>query len=510
MEDRIGERPLAAAPSEAAPLPWRDLREWLALVDAHGMLQRIDKPVDPDEELAAITFMATRREGAPALLFQTLAGDCSGASVLANMLGSSKERYALAVGLDPGLSISELIAQTRTVMSRRLAPVHVPKAKAPVNEIVLRDNEIDLTAFPAPKFWPGDGGRYVGTGDITLTAQPGTGRINVGVYRQMLHGPRRVGLYCSPGKHGLLDREAWWARGEPCEVVAAYGVDPVLFMLGAQAFGAKESEFDVAGGVMGHPVELTEGEYVRLPIPANAELVIEGVLRVGDVEEEGPLGEFTGYYGRERSPQPVIDVKVLHCRRSPILTAALMAKFPSCEIGAYYAIMRSARILDDLERIGVPGVLGAYAHPAAASGWGIVIVSMQQQYAGHAAQVLALTAQCPAAAYYTKWIIAVDDDIDPTDFNEVMWALSTRCHPASDIDLLRNTWSTGLDPSQYAAEDRPYGSKALINACKPHRRLAQFPASTLLRREVYERVAARWAELGFSEPPPELTVFHRD
>ena len=138
----------------------------------------------------------------------------------------------------------------------------------------------------------------------------------------------------------------------------------------------------------------------------------------------------------------MIDVKVLHCRRSPILTAALMAKFPSCEIGAYYAIMRSARILDDLERIGVPGVLGAYAHPAAASGWGIVIVSMQQQYAGHAAQVLALTAQCPAAAYYTKWIIAVDDDIDPTDFNEVMWALSTRCHPATDIDLLRNTWST--------------------------------------------------------------------
>jgi 4-hydroxy-3-polyprenylbenzoate decarboxylase len=197
----------------------------------------------------------------------------------------------------------------------------------------------------------------------------------------MLHGPRRVGLYCSPGKHGLLDREAWWARGEPCEVVAAYGVDPVLFMLGAQAFGANESEFDVAGGIMGHAVELTDAEYVRLPIPANAELVIEGVLYPGDLEPEGPLGEFTGYYGRERSPQPVIEVKALHSRRSPILTAALMAKYPSCEIGTYYAIMRSARILDDLERIGVSGVLSAYAHPAAASGWGIVVVAMQQQYA---------------------------------------------------------------------------------------------------------------------------------
>jgi UbiD family decarboxylase len=511
MEERIVERPEPAAGTTGAPVVgWRDLREWLALIEANGLLRRIDKQVDPDEELAAITFMATRRGDAPALLFETFAGDRSGASVLTNMLGASKERYAIAVGLDPDLSVAELIRETRAIMNRRIAPVHVAKAQAPVNQIVLRENEIDLTAFPIPKFWPGDGGRYIGTGDITLTAQPETGRLNVGCYRQMLHGPRRVGLYCSPGKHGLLDREAWWARGEPCDVVAAYGIDPVLFMLGAQVFGAKESELDVAGGMMGRPVELTQAEYVRLPIPANAELVIEGVLHQGDVAPEGPLGEFTGYYGRERSPQPVIEVKALHSRRSPILTAALMAKYPSCEIGAYYAIMRSARILDDLERIGVPGVLSAYAHPAAASGWGIVVVSMQQQYAGHAAQVLALTAQCPAAAYYTKWIIAVDEDVDPTDFNEVLWALSTRCHPADDIDTLRNTWSTGLDPSQFEAEARPYGSKVLINACKPHRYLKQFPPSTLLRREVYERVAARWAELGFSEPAPKLNVFHKD
>ena len=511
MEHRIVERSDATAlTGNATPVGWRDLREWLSLIESNGLLQRINKPVDPDEELAAITFMATRRENAPALLFETLVGNQSGAKVLTNMLGSSKERYALAVGLAPDLSIRELIAQTRTIMNRRIAPLRISKTEASVNEIVLRESEIDLTAFPAPKFWPGDGGRYIGTGDITLTAQPDTDRINVGVYRQMLHGPRRVGLYCSPGKHGLLDREGWWARGKPCEVVAAYGVDPVLFMLGAQAFGARESEFDVAGGIMGRAVELTEGEFVGLPIPANAELVIEGVMYPGDVEPEGPLGEFTGYYGRERSPQPVIEVKALHSRRSPIITAALMAKYPSCEIGAYYAIMRSARILDDLERIGVPGVLAAYAHPAAASGWGIVVVSMQQQYAGHVAQVLALTAQCPAAAYYTKWIIAVDEDVDPTDFNEVMWALSTRCHPADDIDTLRNTWSTGLDPSQYLAEDRPYGSKVLIDACKPHRYLKQFPPSTLLRREVYDRVAARWAELGFAEPPPSLSVFHRD
>ena len=511
MEHRIADSAPPTAPAKDAPqVSWRDLREWIALIERNGELQRIGKPVDADEELAAITYMATRTEKTSALLFENIAGDRSGSRVLANMLGSSKERYALAVGLDPDLSIAEMIAESRTIMNRRIAPVRVPKSKAPVNEVVLTGDDIDLTAFPAPKFWPGDGGRYIGTGDITLTASPDTGRINVGCYRQMLHGPRRVGLYCSPGKHGLLDREAWWKQSKPCEVVAAYGVDPVLFMLAAQVFGSKESEFDVAGGMMGRGVELTDGEFVSLPIPALAELVIEGIVREGDVLPEGPLGEFTGYYGRERSPQPVIEVKALHHRKSPILTAALMAKYPSCEIGAYYAIMRSARILDDLERIGVPGVVGAYAHPAAASGWGIVVVSMQQQYAGHAAQVLALTAQGPAAAYYTKWIIAVDDDVDPTDFNEVLWALSTRCHPSEDIDILKKTWSTGLDPSQFEIERRPYGSKALIDACKPHRHLKSFPATTLLRRKVYERVAARWSELGFSNPPPRITTFHKD
>jgi 4-hydroxy-3-polyprenylbenzoate decarboxylase len=511
MEELAFERADGASyVANRAGVGWLDLRDWLDLVERAGYLRRIDGRVDPNEELAAVTYMATRAQDAPALLFENLEGDRFGARVLANMLGASKERYALAVGIDPGLPIADMIAATREIMKHRLAPVAIGKEAAPVNEIVLRGDEIDITALPAPRFWPGDGGAYIGTGDITFTRDPASGRINVGVYRQMVHGPRRIGLYCSPGKHGRLDREAWWAKGEPCEVVAAYGIDPVLFMVGAQAFGASQTELDVAGGIMGRPIELTAAEYVSLPIPAHAEIVIEGLLHPGDEEMEGPLGEFTGYYGNERSRQPVIEVKAVHCRRSPIVTAALMANYPSCEIGAYYAIMRSARILDDLQTIGVPGVVAAYSHPAAASGWGMVVVSLAQQYAGHVAQVLALTAQCPAAAYFTKWVIAVDDDIDPTDFNQVMWALSTRFHPAEDLDVLRNTWSTGLDPSRYPPELRPYGSKVLVDACKPHRFLAQFPQSTLLRRSTYERVAARWKELGLHGPPPRLNVFHAE
>ncbi len=486
---------------------WRDLREWLARVQAAGELHRIAAEVDTDEELAAITFLAARRERAPALLFENLKGDRLGARVLSNMLGSSVERYALAVGLDPRMSLPAIIEATRSIMTRRMAPVLVDAQSAPVNEVVQVGDAIDLTRLPAPRFWPGDGGRYIGTGDITFTRDPATGRVNAGVYRQMLHDAKHVGLYCSPGKHGRLDREASWARGEPCEVVAAYGVDPVLFMVGAQSFSSRESELDVAGGIMGRPVELVPGVAGSLPIPAHAEVVIEGVLHPGAMAPEGPLGEFTGYYGNPRAPQPVIEVRALHHRRQPIITAALMATYPSCEIGAYYAIMRSARILDDLDRIGVPGIRGAYSHPAAASGWGMVVVSVAQQYAGHVAQVLALAAQCPAAAYYTKWVIAVDDDVDPTDLNQVMWALSTRCDPAADLDVLRKTWSTGLDPSKFPPEARPYGSKVLIDACRPHQHLAQFPKSTRLRRAVYDRVAARWGEFGLSGSAPPVAAF---
>jgi UbiD family decarboxylase len=488
----------------------RDLREWLDLVEADGGLKRISAPVSAREELSALTLMVAQQENSPALLFENISSHAEDVRVLSNMLGASKRRFALSVGLDPDLSHRELIIAMRERGARRIAPAHVAPETAPINDVVLTGDDIDLTKICAPRFWPRDGGDYIGTGDITFTRSPDSGRINVGCYRQMVQGPRRVGMYCSPGKHGLLDREAWWARGEPCEVVAAYGIDPVSFMVATQSYSAETSELEIIGGLIGAPMELTKGVATSLPIPARAEIVIEGIVSAGDVEMEGPLGEFTGYYGRPESPQPVIEVKALHMRRRPILTAALMATYPACEIGVYYSIMRSAAIWDDLNRFGIPGVEGVYAHPAAASGWGMVVVSIKQKYAGHVAQALAAAAQCPAAAYYTKWIIAVDEDVDPTDMNQVVWAMSTRCNPFDDIDFQRKTWSTGLDPSRFVPELRPYGSKALIDACKPHQYLKEFPTRTMLRESVYEQAAARWSELGLDGSPPQFSSFERD
>ena len=197
----------------------------------------------------------------------------------------------------------------------------------------------------------------------------------------------------------------------------------------------------------------------------------------------------------------------MHHRKSPILTAALMAKYPSCEIGAYYAIMRSARILDDLERIGVPGVVGAYAHPAAASGWGIVVVSMQQQYAGHAAQVLALDRAMPGRGLLHQMDHRGgrrrrSDRLERGDVGAVDALPSVGGHRHPEEDLVDRPRSEPVRDGAPAL-----WSKALIDACKPHRHLKSFPATTLLRREVYERVAARWAELGFTDPPPTADEF---
>jgi 4-hydroxy-3-polyprenylbenzoate decarboxylase len=281
-------------------------------------------------------------------------------------------------------------------------------------------------------------------------------------------------------------------------------------LVGSQTFPKNVSEYEYAGGIKGQPIPVVRGKKSDLLIPANAELVIEGIIRPNSVKAEGPFGEFPGYYGRPEAGCPLVDITAVHYRSQPILTNALMADYPSCEQSGFFSVIRSAKIWDDLDKLGIPGIHGVYAHPAAAGGFGMTVISLEQRYAGHAAQVLALAAQVPGGAYYTKWIIAVDEDVDPTDMDQVIWAMASRCNPIDDIDILRNTWSTWLDPTQNPPEKRPYGSKALINACKEHRHLPVFSKRTTLRKKVYDQVAARWTELGLPGQVPTVRAFEAE
>lgn len=495
------ERPSTQVVDTRAP---QDLREWLALVEARGLVHRVRAEVDWDQEMSAITYMAQQEVGGPALLFENIKGYGPGVRSLWNPLGSNLDRIALAAGLPVGLRPLELIPLLRDRIGRRLAPVEVSPEAAPVYANHMSGASVDVLKFPIPKHWPLDGGRYAGTCDAVLTRDPETGTVNVGTYRMMVHDGAHVGLYLSPGKDARLHVERAFELGKPLEVVACWGIAPAVFIVASQTFPKTQSELDYIGGILGEPLQVVRGMATSLPVPAHAEIVVEGVIHPGATRLEGPFGEFTGYYGRPEDHAFLVDVRAVHWRDHPIHTNALMADYPACECSTLYAIARSARIWEDLNRLGVPGIKAVYVHPAAAGGFGMQIVSLEQRYAGHAPQVLALAAQCPGGAYYSKWIVAVDEDVDPSDINQVLWAMSTRCNPVEDIDILRQTWSTWLDPTQNPPEERPWGSKALINACMEHRYKDVFARRAKLARPVYEQVRSRWAELGFKGAPPSL------
>ena len=163
--------------------------------------------------------------------------------------------------------------------------------------------------FPAQRMWPLDGGMYLGTDDAVITKDPETGRINVGTYRMMIKGPREIGVYTSPGKDAGNDRDKWWKMGKPAPIAAAYGIDPLLFLVGATSLPKTESEYEYYSGIKGSPIELFTSDLTGLPLPAHAEIILEGHLYPDETFAEGPFGEFTGYYGRPSGATPYMRVE---------------------------------------------------------------------------------------------------------------------------------------------------------------------------------------------------------
>src|SRR6185369_5182789 len=224
------------------------------------------------------------------------------------------------------------------------------------NQNVLTGDAIDIRKFPAQRMWPLDGGKYLGTADAVVTKCPETGRINVGTYRMMIKGPREIGVYTSPGKDATLDREKWWKMGKPMPIAACFGIDPLLFLVAATTLPKTECEYDYYGGINGAPIELFTGDVTGLPLPARAEIILEGFLYPDASFAEGPFGEFTGYYGRPSGATPYMRVERVRYRDNPTLGCALMADGPSNECGLFWAALRSAGIWADLTKLGIPGI----------------------------------------------------------------------------------------------------------------------------------------------------------
>jgi UbiD family decarboxylase len=480
------------------------LDKWLDKADALGELKRISAEVDPDMEAATLTYLVGQQKS-PALLFENVKGH-PGHKALYNMIGCNLSRFCLMIGEEPVEHPLKAVQLLQQKFGRKMAPVEVSADKAISSENIVEGDEIDIRIFPAQRMWPLDGGKYLGTGDAVITQDPESGRINVGTYRMMIKGPREVGVYTSPGKDATIDREKWWKMGKPMPIAACYGIDPLLFLVAATTLPKTESEYEYYSGINGAPIELFRGDVTGLPLPAHAEIILEGHMYPNETFAEGPFGEFTGYYGRPSGQTPYMRVEKLRYRSNPTLTCALMADGAANEAGLFWAALRSAGIWADLTKLGVPGIQGVWSIPEAA-GWGMTVVSIKQLYAGHAPQVMALAAQCTAGAYFGKYVIVVDDDIDPTNVHQVLWAMATRSRPSQSIDILRETWSTFLDPSLNPPEIRPWGSKALINACMDYRYIKSFSKRTKLDRAMYQQVARRWNEFGFKGTAPEISVF---
>jgi UbiD family decarboxylase len=298
-----------------------------------------------------------------------------------------------------------------------------------------------------------------------VTSDPETGVHNGGCYRmQVQDDGKATTIAAVPGKHGEQNIERWFAREGRAPVTVSFGHDPLLLVLGGTEVPGGVSELAYAGAVLGESVPVVMGEETGLPIPAGAEIAAEGWLTPDNRRVEGPFGEWTGYYAG--SPRPALNLTItkLFHRDDPVLLGAPPGK-PPHDYSYMRTVMKSAMIEDALVSMGVPGIKGAWAHETG-GGRLFIAVSIEQRYAGHSRQVGYLTAQAPTAAYMNRYVVVVDDDIDPSDLGEVVWAMSTRTDPAQDIEIMGKTWGSKLDP-MLAPDAAPYNSRAVIDACRP-------------------------------------------
>ena len=474
-------------------MEYRDLRDWIRKAEELGELKTLKK-CDWNLEIGAITELVAHRDDGPAVLFDEIKDYPKGYRVLSNSL-SSRKRLALTLDLPEGETKMDFVRAWRE-RYKKIKPIP-PKfvKKSPLFENVYKDKDVDLLKFPTPKWHDLDGGRYIGTGSIDITRDPDEGWVNWGTYRVMIHDKDSVGFYISPGKHGRIQRDKYISSGKPCKIAMSFGHDPLVFLAGSIEVPYAVPEYEFIGGVRGEPMELIEGEYSGLPIPANAEIVVEGDVVFDQTKVEGPFGEWTGYYGSAERPEPFVRIKRLYHRNDPIILGSPPGR-PPAELGWYRSYLRSALIWDEMEKAGVPDVKGVWLTVSGGSRL-VIVVSIKQRYPGHAKQAAVVASQCHAGAYLGRYVIVVDDDIDPSNTDDVIWAMSSRSDPDTDIDIIRRCWSGPLDPIIQPGK-KGFNSRAIIDACRPFEWMKDFPPVAESSKEVLDATAKKWGKVLFS------------
>jgi UbiD family decarboxylase len=469
--------------SNGEPPAYDGLRSFLAKCEQLGEITTIAN-ADWDLEIGALTeTVAELIPEPPALLFDDIRGYAKGFRVLSLPTGS-RIRMAIALGFPVETSKMEMVRSAAGRM--KTSPPIPPRvvASGPVMENVLTGSDVDILRFPVLRAHNRDGGRYIGTGDTVINRDPETGFVNMGTYRMQVHGPALLGLWQSPGQQGRLIAERYWKQGKACPVVATFGGDPLVFTFAYTKFAFGVSELDRVGGMLGHALDVIAGPITGLPIPAHAEVAIEGEIPPPGEEshEEGPFGEWPGYYAVDKSStgneQPVVRIKAIYHRNDPIL----LNMAPQWPGAPHHSVRFDGGVLwEQLDAAGVPGIKGVFVHNSF-----FVVVAIEQRFAGHAQQAGMAVLGCAAVARNGRFVVIVDEDIDPSNMSEVMWAVTTRVDPASDIHTVPNCWATPLDP-RMPPEMQEHGphtnSRAILYAVRPWQWREKFPPVNRIDRQ---------------------------
>ena len=319
-----------------------DLRTWLDEVEKLGQLMTVEN-VHWDLELSTLTEIINERSKIrPAIIFDVIRGYPQGYRVAANLV-SSVERLALTLGMKADLSDMDFVQAWRQQV-KKISPLGAETVSSgPLFENIKKGKDVNVLQFPVPRWHELDGGRYMGTDDLVITRDPDEGWVNVGTYRIMVHGPDRLGLHMSPGKHGRVHRDKYHAQGKPLPIAVSFGHHPINFVVASTDVPNRVNEYEYAGGILGRPLQVINGPLTGLPIPADAEIAIEGEVALNDVMPEGPFGEWTGYYASNQPAVPVIQVKALYFRNDPILCGFPLLK-PSSGDNLHFSLMRSSLI----------------------------------------------------------------------------------------------------------------------------------------------------------------------
>ena len=478
-------------------MPFNDLREFIDGARAIDDVKEIHG-ADWDLDIGSLTEMFAVRDNFPMLLFDQIKDYPASYRVASNLI-SHPRRAALCVGMQPDISKPEMVLGWKKLLAdvKPIPPVQV--TDGPIFENSFTDDKVDLNIFPTPRWHELDGGRYIGTACCVITRDPDEGWVNIGIYRIQIHDDKTLGLYVSPGHHARIMREKYWARGKACPVAITFGQDPLLWLTAGQSIPFGVSEYDYAGYLRGAPVETVLGPITGLPIPATAEIAIEGEAPPPDEETrvEGPFGEWHGYYGHGARVEPVLRVKAVYHRNDPILAGSPPMRPPILTFGVPIG---AAAIWNYLEKADIPDVRGVWCFcggSAAGGGAPFVVVSVKQRYNGHAQQAALAALACRAGNYHGRFIVVVDEDVDPSDLGEVVWAMSTRCDPKTAMNVIDGCWSTPLDPV-ITPEKKDAGefisSRAVINACRPYSWIDRFPPVNKMSPELRARIEKQWAK----------------